>query len=118
MKVLVLTSCFFLLQAIVIVGYTCAGIQVASLPAIASTYAIDSYKPATGSIFVNVTVVKNLWGYGLSRFITEWIIADGYVDPVMTIMCLQAFWCLCGVLFWYQGKALRHRTKGSKIHDI
>lgn len=104
-------------KAIVIVGYTCAGIQVASIPAIASTYAIDSYKPVTGSIFVNVTVVKNLWGYGLSRFITEWSIADGFVDPFMTNMCLTALWCICGVLFWYKGKALRHRTKDSNIHD-
>lgn len=32
-------------QAIVIVGYACSGLQVAALPSIASTYAIDSYKP-------------------------------------------------------------------------
>lgn len=101
-----------------VVGYTCAGIQVASLPAIASTYAIDSYKPVTGSIFVNVTVVKNIWGYGLSRFITEWSIPDGFVAPFMTNMCLTALWCLCAVLLWWKGKALRHRTKDSKIHEM
>ena len=105
-------------QAIVIIGYTCAGIQVASLPAIASTYAIDSYKPVTGSIFVNITVVKNLWGYGLSRFITEWSIADGFVAPIMTNMCLTALWCFLGVLFWYKGKLFRHWTRHSKIHDL
>jgi len=43
-------------KPIVIVGYTCAGIQVAALPAITSTYAIDSYKPVAGSIFVAITV--------------------------------------------------------------
>lgn len=43
-------------EAIVIVGYTCLGIQVTSLPSIASTYAIDSYKPATGSLFVTITM--------------------------------------------------------------
>lgn len=43
-------------QVIVIVGYTCLGIQVAALPSIASTYAIDSYKPVTGSLFVNITM--------------------------------------------------------------
>lgn len=57
---------------IVIVGYACAGIQVAALPAIASTYAVDSYKPVAGSLFVSITVNKNLWGYGFSKFITPW----------------------------------------------
>ena len=57
-------------QAIVIIGYTCAGIQVAALPGIVSTYAVDSYKPVAGSLFVAITVNKNVWGYGFSKFIT------------------------------------------------
>jgi hypothetical protein len=57
-------------QAIVIIGYTCAGIQVAAIPGIASTYAVDSYKPVAGSLFVAITVNKNVWGYGFSKFIT------------------------------------------------
>jgi MFS family permease len=59
-------------EAIVIIGYACAGIQVAALPAIASTYAVDSYKPVAGSLFVSITVNKNVWGYGFSKFITPW----------------------------------------------
>ena len=59
-------------EAIVIIGYACAGIQVAALPAIASTYAVDSYKPVAGSLFVSITVNKNFWGYGFSKFITPW----------------------------------------------
>ncbi|CAK7199367.1 hypothetical protein SEUCBS139899_002045 [Sporothrix eucalyptigena] len=59
-------------QPIIIVGYGCAGIQLAALPSIASTYAVDSYKPAAGSLFVAITVNKNLWGYGLGKFVTEW----------------------------------------------
>lgn len=57
---------------VVVVGYACAGIQVAALPAIVSTYAVDSYKPVAGSLFVSVTVNKNLWGYGVGKFITPW----------------------------------------------
>jgi MFS family permease len=38
-------------QAIVVVGYACVGMQVAALPSIASTYAIDSYKPGQRSFF-------------------------------------------------------------------
>ena len=59
-------------EVIVIVGYGCAGIQVTALPAIASAYAIDSYKPAAGSLFVSITINKNIWGYGLSRFLSPW----------------------------------------------
>lgn len=43
-------------QVIVIVGYSFLGLQVSALPSIASTYAIDSYKPATGSLFVTITM--------------------------------------------------------------
>jgi MFS family permease len=64
-------------QAIVVIGFTCAGIQVAALPAIVSTYAVDSYKPVAGSLFVSITVNKNVWGYGFSKFITTWAMKDG-----------------------------------------
>ena len=46
--------------------------QVTALPAIASTYAVDSYKPVVGSVFIAITVNKNVWGYGFSKFITPW----------------------------------------------
>lgn len=60
-------------EAIVIVGYTCAGIQVAALPAIVTTYSVDSYKPVAGSLMVAITVNKNVWGYGFAEFITPWV---------------------------------------------
>ena len=46
--------------AIVVLAYGCAGLQVAALPAISSTYAVDSYKPVAGSLFVAITVNKNV----------------------------------------------------------
>jgi hypothetical protein len=52
-------------QIIMIIGWACLGMQVAALPAIASTCAIDSYKPVTGSLFVAVTVNNDVWGYGV-----------------------------------------------------
>ena len=64
-------------EAIVIIGFTCAGIQVAALPGIVSTYAVDSYKPVAGSLFVAITVNKNVWGYGFGKFITPWSIEAG-----------------------------------------
>lgn len=103
-------------QIIVIIGWACTGIQVASLPSIASTYAIDSYKPVAGSIFVSITVNKNVWGYGFSKFITPWVIKSGYVPPIMTNMCLTAIWCLSGIIFWFYGKRFRSWTRKSKVH--
>ncbi|RDL30328.1 uncharacterized protein BP5553_10206 [Venustampulla echinocandica] len=103
-------------KVIVFIGYTCVGIQVAALPAISSTYAIDSYKPITGAIFINITVNKNVWGYGFSKFITPWIISDGYIPPILTNMALTTFFCLTGVIFWYYGKTFRKWTKDSKMH--
>lgn len=101
-----------------IIGYTCAGIQVAALPAISSTYAIDSYKPVAGSIFVAITVNKNVWGYGFSKFITPWIIKSGYIPPIMTNMSLITLWCFCGIIFWYHGKTFRKWTRNSKVHSM
>ena len=101
-----------------IIGYACAGIQVAAIPAIASTYSVDSYKPVAGSIFVAITVNKNLWGYGFSKFVTSWIIADGYLPPIMLNMCLIFFWCAFGILFYFKGKTFRKWTRNSMVHDL
>ncbi|KIW54878.1 hypothetical protein PV05_07209 [Exophiala xenobiotica] len=105
-------------EAIVIIGYTCAGIQVAALPGIVSTYAVDSYKPVAGSLFVSITVNKNVWGYGFSKFITDWIIADGYIPPIMTNASLILLWCLFGFLFYYKGKTFRRWSKNSSVHRM
>jgi len=105
-------------EAIVMIGYTCAGIQVAALPGIVSTYAVDSYKPVAGSLFVSITVNKNVWGYGFSKFITDWIIADGYIPPIMTNASLILLWCLFGILFYYKGKTFRRWTKNSSVHKM
>jgi MFS family permease len=43
-------------EVIVIVGYLMLGVQVATLPSIAAAYAVDSYKPVTGPLFVAITV--------------------------------------------------------------
>ncbi|KAJ5083039.1 hypothetical protein N7532_012082 [Penicillium argentinense] len=105
-------------RAIVIIGYTCAGIQVAALPAIASTYAVDSYKPVAGSIFVSITVNKNVWGYGFSKFITPWVEQEGFVKPIMLNMCLCTLWCLCATIFYLYGKKFRGMTAKSSVHKM
>ncbi|KAJ5374477.1 Major facilitator superfamily domain general substrate transporter [Penicillium concentricum] len=105
-------------KIIVFIGYTAAGIQVAALPAITSTYAVDSYKPVAGSIFVAITVNKNLWGYGFSRFITEWVEESGFVKPIMLNMSLAALWCFCAIPFYFYGKRFRGWTAKSSVHKM
>ncbi|KAL3445285.1 major facilitator superfamily domain-containing protein [Aspergillus insuetus] len=105
-------------KIIVIVGYTAVGIQVAALPAIISTYAVDSYKPVAGSIFVSITINKNLWGYGFSEFITDWVDQSGFVTPIMVNMSLTVLWCLCAVPFYFYGKQFRKWTANSSVHAM
>ncbi|KAJ5912173.1 uncharacterized protein N7473_001476 [Penicillium subrubescens] len=105
-------------RIIVIIGYTCAGIQVTALPAIASTYAVDSYKPVVGSVFIAITVNKNLWGYGFSKFITAWTEESGYIPAIMLNMCLTVLWCSFGILFYFYGKNCRKWTAGSSIWKL
>ncbi|KAF1845003.1 MFS transporter-like protein [Cucurbitaria berberidis CBS 394.84] len=105
-------------EAIVIIGYTCAGIQVAALPAIVSTYAVDSYKPVAGSLFVAITVNKNLWGYGFGKFITPWSMEAGFIPPIMTNASLILLFCLFGILFWWKGKTFRRWSRNSSVHKM
>lgn len=105
-------------QAIVIIGYTAAGIQVAAIPAITSTYAVDSYKPVAGSIFVSITVNKNVWGYGFSEFITPWVEKSGFVKPIMLNMSLAVLWCLFAIPFYFYGKRFRKWTAKSSVHKM
>ncbi|KAI8716707.1 MFS domain-containing protein [Fusarium sp. LHS14.1] len=105
-------------QVIVVLGYSTAGIQVAALPSISSTYAVDSYKPVAGSLFVAITVNKNLWGYGMGKFITPWTEVDGFINAFMVNMALTVVWCLFGVMFYFYGKTFRRWTKDSSVHKL
>lgn len=105
-------------QVIVVVGYSFLGLQVSALPSIASTYAIDSYKPVTGSVFVTITINKNLWGYGVSKFLTSWAEKDGFVPPILTNMALITLFSCSGVVFWVWGKKMRGMTAKSFVHKL
>ncbi|PSK33644.1 hypothetical protein B9Z65_7531 [Elsinoe australis] len=103
---------------IVCLGYTAAGIQVAALPAMVSTYAIDSYKPVAGSVMVAITVNKNVWGYGYSEFLNVWAAESGFIPPIMTNASLILFFCLLGIPFYYFGKTFRRWSKNSNVHKM
>lgn len=105
-------------QVIVVIAFGAAGIQVASIPSIVSTYAVDSYKPVAGPLFVAVTVNKNVWGYGFSKFITPWVEEAGFIPPIMTNGSLVLLWCLFGILFYYKGKTFRRWSRNSSVHKM
>lgn len=68
-----------------------------------ATYAMDSYKPASGPILM----YKNLFGYGVSQVITPWVQKDGYVPPFTTNMGLTLLSCSFGALLWICGEESR-----------
>ncbi|OJJ52757.1 hypothetical protein ASPSYDRAFT_95125 [Aspergillus sydowii CBS 593.65] len=105
-------------KIIVIIGYGCAGIQVATLPSIISTYAVDSYKPVAGMLFVTITINKNLWAYGLTKFITRWSEDSGFVIPIMMNMAMALFFCSLTIVFYFKGKTFRKWTANSKVHRM
>ncbi|KAF8542748.1 MFS transporter [Trichophaea hybrida] len=104
------------MEVIVIVGYTLLGLQVTAISAIAMTYSIDSYKPIAGEILVSATVNKNLWGYGVSKFLTPWVIRSGYVRPMITIIGTSTLIYLFAIPLYIWGKNLRRMTKDSYVH--
>ena len=101
-----------------IIGYTLGGLQVAAIPSIIATYAVDSYKPVAGSIFVAITVNKNVWGYGFSKFINSWIASAGALPPIMLNMSLTVLFCAFAIPFYYWGKTCRKWTRHSKVHEM
>jgi hypothetical protein len=95
-----------------------------ALPAITMAYAIDSYKPIAGEFLVSATVNKvplidavltqNVWGYGVSKFITSWIAKSGYIEPIMVNNGLTLLWVIGGgVSLYFWGKTVRRWTKDS-----
>jgi hypothetical protein len=67
-----------------------------------------------GEFLVSVTINKNVWGYGVSKFITPWIASDGYIAPIMTNNGLTLLWVIGGgVLLYFWGKTVRRWTKNS-----
>ena len=65
-----------------------------------------------------ITVNKNVWGYGFSKFITPWVMESGFVKPIMLNMSLTALWCLCAIPFYFWGKKLRGLTAKSSVHKM
>lgn len=80
---------------------------------------MDSYKPAAGEFLVCATVFKNVWGYGMTRFLNVWIVQIGYVGPLMTIAALNLGLMLVGgVSLYFFGKKVRGWSASSSVHTV
>lgn len=124
-------------EVVVIVGFTLIGVQVAAVSGIAITYVVssirsstslfilliclsqvDCYKPAAGEYLVCATVFKNVWGYGMSKFLNDWIVKIGYIGPLMTIAALSLGCMLLGAVpLYFYGKKVRGWSAGSSVHS-
>ncbi|KAK9342741.1 major facilitator superfamily domain-containing protein, partial [Lipomyces starkeyi] len=105
-------------EIIVTIGYFLIGMQVASIPAVATTYAIDCYKPVAGDFLVAATVNKNLWAYGFSKYLTNWIDKVGYVTPLCLNMAICVLWILFAVPLYFFGKRVRGWSKDNSVHHL
>ncbi|CZR66561.1 related to MFS transporter [Phialocephala subalpina] len=106
-------------EAIIIVGFGFFGFLTVSLPTVAITYAIDCYKPISGQIMVTSTVVKNTFGFGMTYYINDWIVRDGFIPATGLVIGLAIALPLVGMIglmIW--GKDLRRLTKNSKYHQF
>lgn len=69
-------------------------------------------------LFVTITINKNLWAYGLTKFITRWSETSGFVIPIMMNMALALFFCSLTIVFYFKGKTFRKWTANSKVHRM
>ncbi|EXM17756.1 hypothetical protein V3481_015257 [Fusarium oxysporum f. sp. vasinfectum] len=105
--------------AVIIVGFGFVGVQVVAIPTISITYAIDCYRPISGEIMAIATVCKNTFGFGMTYFVNDWAITDGFVPPVMLLMAMTAGITLVGmVALIFFGKSCRRLTRNSKVHSF
>ncbi|KAK7745125.1 hypothetical protein SLS62_009924 [Diatrype stigma] len=106
-------------EAIVVAGYMLVGIQVVGIPAIAISYAVDSYKSLPGEIMIAATIVKNTFGFGMIFFFNDWAAKSGYIAPVLMLMALTVGFSVLGLaVFIPYGKRFRRMTMHSKLHAL
>ncbi|RYO73821.1 hypothetical protein DL766_001811 [Monosporascus sp. MC13-8B] len=106
-------------EAIVVLGYTLVGVQVVGIPAIAISYAVDSYKTLPGEIMIAATIVKNTFGFGMIFYYNNWAARSGYIAPILLLMALTVGFSILGLaVFIPFGKKFRRMTKNSKLHAL
>ncbi|EXJ71189.1 uncharacterized protein A1O5_06183 [Cladophialophora psammophila CBS 110553] len=106
-------------KVIIMLGFTLVGVQVVAIPAISVAYAVDCYKPVAGQIMVIVTVTKNTFGFGMTYFMNDWAIKDGFIPPIFLLMAMTVGFTLIGTaLLPFFGKQFRVWTRNAVVHTF
>lgn len=80
---------------------------------------VDCYKPAAGEFLVGATVIKNVWGYGMTKFLNDWVVQIGYIGPLMFIAALNLACLVFGALpLYFYGKNVRGWSAKSSVHRV
>lgn len=121
-------------KVVVIVGFTCIGVELVSIPTIAITYAVgklscishvgsltnidvlDCYKPVAGELMVIATIVKNTWSFGLGFFINDLTAGSGYQAMWLTFG-MTLFILSFAIPLYFKGKTVRRWSKDSWVHQ-
>lgn len=61
---------------------------------------------------------KNLWGYGVGKFLTPWSMESGFIPPMLINMALITIFSSSGIIFWFFGKKFRGMTAKSFVHKL
>jgi hypothetical protein len=85
------------------------------MAAVTATYAIDCYKPISGEVLTTVTIFRNLWAYGVSKFFTGWTLSHGFITPIMVNNAVTLTIVIFGgLIMFFFGKSLRRLTRNSR----
>ena len=103
-------------QAIIVCGFGFSGLAVTSIPTIAIAYAVDCYKPISGEIMTDATVLKNVLGFCLSYWVFDVAARDSWTAVYMTQFAVSMLPVVMTVPLYYFGKSLRRLTKGAALH--
>lgn len=103
-------------QAIIVCGFGFSGLAVTSIPTIAIAYAVDCYRPISGEIMTDATVLKNVLGFCLSYWIFNVAHRDSWTAVYMTQFAVSMFPVVMTVPLYFFGKRLRRWTAASELH--
>jgi len=85
------------------------------MAAVIGTYAIDCYEPISGEVLTSITIFRNVWAYGLSKFFTGWTLSEGFITPIMVNNAVTlAIVVFGGLIMYFFGKDLRRLTRNSR----
>ncbi|KAH8109264.1 MFS general substrate transporter, partial [Phellopilus nigrolimitatus] len=87
------------------------GQAVASIAVV--SYVVDAHSNYAPEAFATINAIKNLFAFGVTYFVTDWILSQGVLKTFCTIGGINAWVCLMTIPMYIYGKRARswvHRT--------